>query len=349
MNLSWRRLRRRSPRLRELQAGLRDTLVLLNEFKGTLFGFTITFVIGGWLYFEFSKLAGDPRSLAESIFLVLSMVFLQANTEFPAEWYRQIFFFAMPVIGLALLARGADFGVLLFNRHSRGEAWQMAVASTYSNHVVLVGLGHLGFRVAKELHNLGDDVLVVERDPEADLLAEAEALKIPIIKADATKPETLQAAGVPRARVIIVCTSNDTMNLQMAMKVRAMNSKARVLVRVFDEDFAKQIENQFGIDQVFSASTLAAPAIAGAATQSDVTSPIALAGRTLSLARFNVNALAGKTIEAIENEFDCTIVLLERHSKSDLHPHNDLTLAAGDQIAIFAEPPTLNKLSRANR
>lgn len=349
MTLSWRRLRRRSPRLRNLQAGLRDTLVLLNEFKGTLLGFTIVFVAGGWLYFELSRRAGNPRSLAESIFLVLSMVFLQANVEFPAEWYRQLFFFAMPVIGLALLARGADFGVLLFNRHSRGEAWQMAVASTYSNHVVLVGLGHLGFRVARELHDLGDEVLVVERDPEADLLAEADALKIPIIQADATKLETLQAAGVPRARVIIVCTSNDTVNLQMAMKVRAMNSKARVLVRVFDEDFARQIENQFGIDQVFSASTLAAPAIAGAATQSDVTSPLALAGRTLSLARFNIGKLAGKTIEDVENQFDCTVVLLEHAGKTDLHPHNDLTLAVGDQLAIFAEPPTLNKIARANR
>ena len=352
MNLIWHRNKHRRPQLRNLRASIRDTLVLLNEFKSTLISFGLALLFGGWLYSQLSKTAGAELSLAESTFLILSMIFLQANTSFPDEWYRQIFFFVMPVIGLALLARGADFGILLFNRRLRGEAWQMAIASTYSDHVILVGLGHLGFRVARELHNLGDDVVVIEHDPKADLLAEAQTMNIPIIQADATKPDTLQAAGIARARVVIVCTSNDTMNLQMAIKARTLNSKTRILVRVFDEEFARQIENQFGIDQVFSASTLAAPAIAGAAAQSDVTSPITLSGRPLSLARFSIKAnssLVGQTIEQVEDRLDCTIVLLERKGHADLHPKNHMTLAADDQVAVFAEPGTLNKLSRANR
>jgi len=352
MNLVWRRLPRRFGWLRNLQASVRDTLVLLNEFKGTLIGFSLAILAGGWVYSQLSTRAGDPISFTPSSFLVLSMIFLQAGVEFPAEWYRQVFFFLMPVIGLALLARGADFGVLLFNRRLRGEAWQVAVTSTFSNHIVLVGLGHLGFRVTRELYNLGEDVVVIEQDPRADLLRQAEAMDIPIIQADGTKPETLESAGVPRARAIVVCTSNDTLNLQMAIKIRTLNQTARIMVRVFDEEFARQIENQFGIDHVFSASTLAAPAIAGAATQSDVTSPISLSGRTVSLARLIIkkgSSLAGLTIEQMENKFDATVVLLERGGKADLHPHNSIGLLAGDNLAIFAEPATLNKITRANR
>ena len=352
MKLSWRRLPRRFAWLTNFKASVRDTFVLLNEFKGTLFGFTIAILAGGWLYAQLTALAGGSISLSESAFLALSMIFLQANTDFPAEWYRQIFFFLMPVIGLALLARGADFGVLLFNRRLRGEAWQVAVVSTYSNHIVLIGLGHLGFRVARELGNIGEDLVVIEQDPAADLLKQAQAMDVPIIQADATKPETLEAAGVPRARAIIVCTSNDTLNLQMAIKIRTLNQTARIMVRVFDEDFARQIENQFGIDYVFSASTLAAPSIAGAATQSDVSSPISLSGRALSLARFVIkkgSPLAGLTVEQFENKFDATVVLVERNGKADLHPHNDIALAAGDNIGVFAEPSTLNRIGRSNR
>ncbi len=352
MNLSWRRLPRRFLHLRNFRASVRDTLVLLNEFKSTLFGFAVALVVGGWGYAQLSTVAGDPMSLPQSTFLILSMIFLQANTDFPAEWYRQIFFFLMPVIGLALLARGADFGVLLFNRRLRGEAWQVAVASTCSNHIVLIGLGHLGFRVTRELHDLGEDLVVIEQDPKADLLAQAQAMGIPIIQADATKPETLEAAGWPRARALIVCTSNDTLNLQMAIKARTLNTAARIMVRVFDEDFARQIENQFGINYVFSASTLAAPSIAGAATQSDASSPITLSGRTLSLARLVVkkgSSLTGMTIEEFENTFDATVVLLERDGLADLHPHNDIDLIAGDNVAVFAEPDTLNTITRANR
>lgn len=352
MNLSWRRLPRRFLHLRNFRASVRDTLVLLNEFKSTLFGFATALVAGGWVYAQLSAAAGRPMSFAESTFLILSMIFLQANAEFPAEWYRQIFFFLMPVIGLALLARGADFGVLLFNRRLRGEAWQVAVASTFSNHIVLIGLGHLGFRVTRELHNLGEDLVVVEQDPKADMLAQVQAMGVPVIQADATKPETLEAAGWPKARALVVCTSNDTLNLQMAIKARTLNAAARIMVRVFDEDFARQIENQFGIDYVFSASTLAAPSIAGAATRSDVSSPIALSGRTLSLARFVVgksSSLDGMNIEEFENTFDATIVLLERNGLADLHPRNDVVMASGDNIAVFAEPATLSRITRNNR
>ena len=352
MNLSWRRLPKRWAWLRNTQTNLRDTLVLFNEFKDTLFGFSFALLFGGWLYMQLSARAGQTLSFIESTFLALSMIFLQANSDFPAEWYRQIFFFVMPVIGLALIARGADFGVLLFNRRLRGEAWQMAAASTFSNHIVLIGLGHLGFRITAELQKLGEDIVVVEQNPAEALLQQVEALEIAIIKGDATKPATLESAGVARARVIIVCTSNDTLNLQMAIKARALNPTARIMVRVFDEDFARQIENQFGINYVFSASTLAAPSIAGAATLSDVSSPIALSGRTLSLARFTIKKstpFANLTIEEFENKYDVTIVLLERGGQADLHPHNHIRLSAGDNLAIFAEPATLNKISRANR
>ncbi|MBM4424273.1 MAG: TrkA family potassium uptake protein [Chloroflexi bacterium] len=351
MKISWRRLPRRL-NFRNARASLRDTLVLFNEFQSTLIGFALALIVGGWAYSELSKLAGAPMSFPEAAFLILSMIFLQANTDFPAEWYRQTFFFLMPVIGLALLARGADFGVLLFNRRLRGEAWQVAVASTYSNHIVLVGLGHLGFRVTRELYNLDEEVVVIELDVNADLLKQVHAMNIPIIQADATKPETLEAAGLARARAIIFCTSNDTLNLQMAIKARTLNTRARIMVRVFDEDFAKQIEKQFGIDHVFSASTLAAPAIAGAATQSDSSSPITLSGRTLTLARFVVkknSSLAGMKIEEFENTFDATVVLLERDGLADLHPHNNVDLKPGDNIAVFAEPDTQSKIMRASR
>lgn len=352
MKLAWRPLPNRWGWLRPLQTNLRDTWVLLYEFKGTVIGFAGALFLGGWAYMALSQLAGQPVSYPASTFLILSMIFLQANTDFPAEWYRQLFFFLMPVVGLAILARGADFGVLLFNRRLRGEAWQMAAASTYSNHVVLIGLGHLGFRVTTELHNLSEDMVVIEQDPQSELLRQVEAMNIPIIQADATKATTLEAAGVPRARAIVVCTSNDTLNLQMAIKARTLNKMARIMVRVFDEDFARQMENQFGINHVFSASTLAAPSIAGAATQSDISSPITLSGRTLSLARLVIKKeadFAGYSIDRFENSYDVTVVLLERDGKADLHPHNNITLVAGDNLALFAEPSTLSRINRANR
>ncbi len=206
-------------RARKLRASLRDTLVLLREFRGALLVLATTLIFGGILYHILAIRAGlETGSYAESLFIVLSMIFFQASIDFPDAWYLQIFFFVMPVIGLAILGRGAaDFGVLLFNRQARGEAWQVAVASTNSNHIVLIGVGHLGFRVARELHNMGEDTVAIERDPDAHLIGAVEEFGFPIIAGDATRPDVLRKAGVERAAAVVMCTSTDVINLQIAL------------------------------------------------------------------------------------------------------------------------------------
>ena len=102
----------------------------------------------------------------------------------------------MPVIGLIILAQGvAEFSVMLFNRRARGKEWEIAVASTYNNHIILVGLGHLGFRVAEELINMEQDIVIIESNPKADLTATVKKMGIPVIPDDASHELTLQSSG----------------------------------------------------------------------------------------------------------------------------------------------------------
>jgi len=78
----------------------------------------------------------------------------------------------MPIIGIVMLAQGlADFGSLLFNRRSRSKEWEMAVASTLKNHIILVGLGHLGYRVAIKLHEMDEQIAVIEFNAETDTVS----------------------------------------------------------------------------------------------------------------------------------------------------------------------------------
>ena len=82
----------------------------------------------------------------EGIYDVLTITFLNSAVQFPSDLKLQLFFFLMPVLGIGILAQGlAEFGVLFFNRRSRGREWEIAVASTFADHIVLVGLGHWDF------------------------------------------------------------------------------------------------------------------------------------------------------------------------------------------------------------
>src|SRR5512138_1122156 len=235
-----------------------------------------------------------PKHLAS-----LSTAFPQPLREFPNHIALQLFHFVMPVIGVVILAQGlADFGGLLFNRRARSKEWEMAVASTMNNHIVLIGLGHLGYRVAQRLYEMGENIAVVEINPGNHTTAAARDMGIPVIQADARHPGALEGANIKDAKTIILASQNDAMNLQIALRARSLNPKIQVVIRIFDEEFAHSLQDQFGFIAL-SATEMAAPVFAAAAAGADVTNPISVEGQLLGLARLTVresSKFANKTV-----------------------------------------------------
>jgi voltage-gated potassium channel len=343
---------RRSHRQRHLRASLRDTWLLFRQFRWPLLMFVAAVTGGGSLYYGLSRNTHEPvGNLAEGIFHVLGLTFLQPMKAFPKTWYLEIFYFVMPVIGLGIFAQGiADFSVLFFNRRSRGKEWEMAVASTFTDHIILVGLGHLGFRVVRDLHRMEQDVVVVELNPKADLVASVKQMDIPVIQDDATREPALEAAGISRARAIILCTQNDSMNLQVALKARRLRPGIHVVVRIFDDDFADALHEQFNFTAM-SATGMAAPAFASAASGVDITRPITVEGETLSLARMKVepnSKLVSMKVSGIEERYNVSVVLLHRNHEADLHPSAECILLDGDALGVLGGPAEISQLVQDN-
>jgi Trk K+ transport system NAD-binding subunit len=337
---------------RDWKASVRDTALLLNEFRGPVSFFAITILGLGTLYFFWAIELKEPvGSWAEAVYLMLTLTFLQPSGNFPTSPFLQSFFFLMPLVGVGTLAQGlADFGILLFNRRSRTKEWEMAVASTFNHHTVLVGLGHLGYRVASKLYEMNESVVAIELNPSADLFTSVQTMGIPVIQADGTNPAALEAAGIARAKTIILCSQNDSINLQIALKARSFNPKIQVVVRIFDEDFARALHDQFGFTAL-SATEMAAPVFAAAAAGMDVTNPISVEGQQLSLGRMTINSgsiLAGQTVGFVEDNYHLNVVLVRYDHHSEMHPTDSRILASGDMIAILGGPEQLSHLMHDN-
>jgi Trk K+ transport system NAD-binding subunit len=330
----------------------RETLILLNEFRRPVAIFLLAIVGLGIIYYFLDRQVGDSvTSVPESIYLMLTLAFLQPSGNFPHYPVLQIFYFLLPVIGLITLAQGlAEFGVMLFNRRARSKEWEMAVASTFTNHTILVGLGHLGYRVVEQLHAMGERVVVVELKATADLISTVQGMGIPVIPDDASRPTTLEAAGVKNARTIILATQNDSLNLQIAVKARCYNKDIHVIIRIFDEDFARSLQEQFGFTAL-SATGMAAPVFAAAAAGADVTNPISVEGQQLSLARLTISKnsqLTGKTVGGIEDNYHLSIVLVRHDHLSEMHPTDATPIHSGDTLAVLGGPDALNHLLHDN-
>jgi Trk K+ transport system NAD-binding subunit len=338
--------------LRKIKAEWRDTWLLLGKFGTPLLIFVLAIFGGGIGYYLLSSYAGEPLgNLLESIYLVLSMTFFQNSGDFPHTWYLGIFYFFMPIIGLIILAQGVtEFSVMLFNRRARGKEWEVAVASTYNNHIILVGLGHLGFRVAQEIMDMDQDIVLIEANPKADLIASVKKMGIPVIQDDASNEQTLESAGVQHARAIILCTQNDSLNLKVALKAQRLNPNIHVILRIFDDDFAHGLHEQFGYT-AFSATGMAAPAFAAAASGVDMTRPITVEGQPMSLAHLKIgpgSLLIDQTVSDVEQKYDLSVVFFRRNGTSDFHPPADCSLSARDEIAVLGGPGEIRALASEN-
>jgi Trk K+ transport system NAD-binding subunit len=138
-------------------------------------------------------------------------------------------------------------------------------AARMRGHVIVTGLGNLGYRVAKLLRDAGLPVVVLQLKPNARFAAAIRA-RCPVLTGDARLPEDLARAGVASCSAVIACTNDDLANIQACLHARRVNPGARIVARVFDETLAERMSGAFDIDVALSASTVAAKAFVGAAT-----------------------------------------------------------------------------------
>jgi Trk K+ transport system NAD-binding subunit len=166
-----------------------------------------------------------------------------------------------------------------------------------SGHVLVVGLGSVGSRVVQQLTAGGSDVVVVDSDESNRYLAQVRATDIPVVIADATLPQTLQAVNLAEASAVAVLTSDDLVNLETGLAVADQLGWRRahvpVVLRLFDRNLARTVERSFGIGTVRSTAALAAPWFVGAALGLDVLGTFYVDNTPMLVARLTVAAGGG--------------------------------------------------------
>ena len=133
------------------------------------------------------------------------------------------------------------------------------------NHVVLCGLGNIGFRVLEHLRKLGEIVIIVEKHEDGNFVKQAKAMKVPVVIGDIRFSSVLEDVNIVEAKCLIAATDDDLANLDAALTARAARDDIRVVLRMFDQELAEKVRDGFGIETAFSTSALAAPAFAMAA------------------------------------------------------------------------------------
>jgi Trk K+ transport system NAD-binding subunit len=290
--------------------------------------------------------------LGEAVYAVGMLLVFQSSLPLPAAWLTRLVFFLVPVTGVLVLGQGlVRLGTTLLS----SEAWSRAMASTYSDHAVVCGLGRVSLRSIRWLLDLGQEVVVVEHHRDNPLLDELRAWNVPVVIGDARRGEVLESAGIHRADAIVPCTSDDLTNLSIALEARRLAPAIKVVLRMADVAMAARVRVGFDINTAFSIPEIAAPAFAAAATKVPLDHAIAFgegdARSLLTITKFTVveeSDLVGRTLGEIERIFDVAIVAHRTvaDGRFRLHPPDEERLAAGDRFVASASPEGLTALAR---
>ena len=250
---------------------------------------------------------------------------------------------ALRVLGIvAVLVGGGLFGVLFSHLASvatteRLEQRAGRRAQRLSGHVVVAGLGTVGYRVMTLLGELEIPAVAIERSMESRF-RDALGDRAPVLSGDVRLPESLDRAGVAEAECLVACTDDDLANVLACLHARRANSKIRTVARIFDESLAARVGAAFGIDVALSATAVAADAFAAAAT--DERAPLSFDTGTvhhLALREDFDGSVAAEDLRSWEGEG--LHLLAFRRGQGGVEPPSALRspLQAGDS-AVLAGP-----------
>ncbi len=210
------------------------------------------------------------------------------------------------------------------------------------DHVVVVGLGNVGYRIVTTLRERGVPVVAVERSDDAVGTAAAARAGIPVVLGDATRERVLREAGAEECRALVAVTSDDATNLQAALVGRSVQRAVRVVLRLRDDDLAARVERS--MDAISrSVSYVAAPVFAAALRDGQVLATIPVGRRILLMAEVTVGRasfLAGLTVAAIVETGAVRVVGVYRGAGPDavleIPPRPHRRLKVGDRLLVVA-------------
>ncbi|HKV13350.1 MAG TPA: NAD(P)-binding protein [Thermoanaerobaculia bacterium] len=208
-----------------------------------------------------------------------------------------------------------------------------------SGHCIVCGMGDVGYRIVELLHRLGETVVVITERALDERKQTAEAFGVRVILGDARNDRLLKQADLDSARALIAATDHDLANIEIALDARRMRPDLPVVLRLFDQMLARQLENSLEIRRALGMSALAAPSFTAAALGDAMLASLTLGDVPYVVGRSPVDGgpLKGcATVEAVLKRHGLLSLARERPGEECAAlPSPEVPLQEGDRLSLL--------------
>jgi Trk K+ transport system NAD-binding subunit len=295
--------------------------------------------------------AKHRHHLAHAFFRTISLMATGADMredELEEDW-QKIFASVLRITGAALMAAFTAIVTNYLLRARLGGALEVRRIPD-SGHIVVCGLGNIGFRVVEELVKKDERVVVIEQARDSRFVATARRLGVPVLIGDATVSQVLRQANVGQSRAVITATSDDLINLEVALMVRELDPSKRVVLHLTDPNLAQTLREAANVRLALSIPTLAAPTFVAALFGDRVQNVFMVDGKLL--AAFDVivppgdPCLEGQLVQAAAVDYGFVpVAMLEANGVLHKEPWN-ARLDAGSRLIAISKLDDLERLLR---
>ncbi len=200
---------------------------------------------------------------------------------------------------------------------------------------IIIGGGRVGLSLAERLEQDGENVLLVDEDPDA--VEEARRRGLRALEGDGTDADVLERAGARDAKTVVAATPNDDVNLLACQLATTTFDVATVASRVNQPENVEAFES-LGI-RAIDLSMATAWSLENVLERPSLAAWMNELGRTGDVQEIEVTAadLVGKTIAAVNAEIPdgCIVGLLTHADGTTEVPTGDHSLQAGDRVTFL--------------
>ena len=209
-------------------------------------------------------------------------------------------------------------------------------------HYIICGHGRVGAASADHFHNVGADFVVIDRSEEhLRILAEQ---GYNYLAGDATREETLLAAGIKKAGALLALLDSDPDNLCTVLTARELNPTLHIVARTEVASSESRILRA-GADSVISPYASAGRRVADRILMKTMEDKIrdnhdpVIGNLPHWVMVSEKSGLASHAVTTAGQILEGTIVGMRREGKDLLMPSRDLRLQLGDELLLYGDQP----------
>ncbi len=214
-------------------------------------------------------------------------------------------------------------------------------------YVIIVGGGKVGIYLASLLLKGGEQVRLIERDPEVIPALLGRLPSESVIRGNGTDPLVLESAGIRQANVVAAVTGDDETNLVVGSLARFEFGTQRVMARVNDPANAWIFTPKMGVDVALNQADVLAHLIAEEMSVGEMMTLLKLRKGEYSLVEEKVHpasAAAGKAIRDLDLPAESAVTAVIRKGKL-LVPRGNLVFQANDEVLALVHSSKMSQLA----